>query len=403
MKVSIITPTHKPDHLEAAYASLREQSFDNWEWVLLPNRGGTLPEFTDGRIVTRPVAGEPSIGALKKQGFMQASGDVLVELDHDDLLVPDALALIVEHIRGADFAYSNTVEFNEDWTPYTYNAVFGWAYRPFVYQGHALLEGRAFAPTPAAFGYIWWAPNHVRAWTREGYARAGGHRDMTIGDDHDLLVRTYLTGKVEHIDQPLYLQRMYSGNTSRGEVNPVIQKTTRAIYRDNIQAIVRRWCELESLPLYDLGGAFNCPEGWEPVDLATGVDLRERWPWEDSSVGAFRAFDLLEHLPDKMHSLSEMHRCLVPGGWALTFTPSALGVGAFQDPTHCSYWVKNSFKYVTERSHAAFIRNETVRFQAMRLVEEFPNARCKEENMPYITADLVALKPGYRGPGKVLI
>ena len=163
-----------------------------------------------------------------------------------------------------------------------------------------------------------------------------------------------------------------------------------------------RECELADAPAYDLGGAFGSPGApWQRVDNDAKADvvcdLRERWPFEDGSVGAFRAVDIFEHLPDKLHTMSEVYRCLRPGGWLLSQTPSALGSGAFQDPTHCSYWVRNSFRYYTERQLAQYIRNTEQRFMAVRLFET-------QGDIPYVVADLISLKQDAgKFPGRRLI
>ena len=91
--------------------------------------------------------------------------------------------------------------------------------------------------------------------------------------------------------------------------------------------------------------------GWINVDICPPadqiVDLRERWPWEDSTVGHIRAHDIIEHLPDKIHTMNEMWRVLRPDGVADIIVPTTDGPGAWQDPTHCSYWNRNSFPYYT--------------------------------------------------------
>jgi predicted SAM-dependent methyltransferase len=90
------------------------------------------------------------------------------------------------------------------------------------------------------------------------------------------------------------------------------------------------------------------------------VDLSRRWPWADSSVTYIRAWDIIEHLPDKIHTMNEAHRVLVPGGIIEIKVPTTDGPGAWQDPQHCSFWNRNSFWYFTrgvaeyERFHEAY-------------------------------------------------
>ena len=46
-------------------------------------------------------------------------------------------------------------------------------------------------------------------------------------------------------------------------------------------------------------------------------------PFEDDSVGIFRAADFLEHIPREqvVPFMNEMWRCLAPGGWLISRTP----------------------------------------------------------------------------------
>jgi len=75
------------------------------------------------------------------------------------------------------------------------------------------------------------------------------------------------------------------------------------------------------------------------------ADLRVTWPWPDSSVDSIRADDIVEHLPDKIHTMNEAWRVLKPGGRIMITVPTTDGRGAWQDPQHCSYWNRNSFFY----------------------------------------------------------
>jgi SAM-dependent methyltransferase len=84
-----------------------------------------------------------------------------------------------------------------------------------------------------------------------------------------------------------------------------------------------------------------CP----PADII--ADLARPWPWEDSSIDEIRAYDIIEHLPNKQHTMNEAWRVLRPGGRFDIDVPTTDGRGAWQDPTHVSYWNRNSFLYYT--------------------------------------------------------
>lgn len=92
-------------------------------------------------------------------------------------------------------------------------------------------------------------------------------------------------------------------------------------------------------------------EGYCGVDRVPGpavdwvVDLSQPWPFQNDSVTDILAHDVIEHLPDKIHTMNEIHRVLVVGGCADIVVPTTDGRGAFQDPTHVSFWNRHSFFY----------------------------------------------------------
>jgi len=412
MKVSIITPTHDARFLVECYKSLRRQTIKDWEWIVVLNGKAKVEDVPDDprvRVVRFPgrVMG---VGHIKGFAFRQAKGDILLELDHDDLLTPDALAETIAAFADPEigFVYSDWADFADDGRPVTYRRAdtrpnwdaCGWKF----YDLKGIECVRAWEPSAAALSLVFYAPNHLRAWRRSVYEAAGGHSaNLEVADDHDLLVRTFLLSRMRHIPKCLYLYRVHKTNTWSPRTGS-ITSLTNAIRDRWLADLVLRECELDAVPCYDLGGAMNCPEGWTPVDVKQSkdgqptvvADLREPWPFPDGSVGAFRAVDFLEHIADKRFVMSEIHRCLRPNGWLLSQTPSTDGRGAWQDPTHVSFWNENAFWYWTRSSHAGYIENDDIRFIEQRLFTS-------SGDIPYVVADLQALKPGApRQPGRIL-
>jgi acetyltransferase-like isoleucine patch superfamily enzyme/SAM-dependent methyltransferase len=110
----------------------------------------------------------------------------------------------------------------------------------------------------------------------------------------------------------------------------------------------------------DLGcGARKAP-GFIGVDIfpAPGVDivadLSTAFPFEDNSVDELRAYDFIEHVPDRLRTMNEIWRVCKDGALVDLFVPSTDGRGAFQDPTHFSFWNVNSFQYFTVE-HPAYL------------------------------------------------
>lgn len=406
MLISIFTPTHDGKHLERLARSISAQTFANFEWVIVPNGPMQSAGMTGPKMRVVPYTGATqNIGELKHFAAAACKGDVLVEVDHDDELTPDCLMELAEAFGDGrtDFAYSNCCEI-KDGKPYRFSEKYGWRYRPFPWKGTMQAECVAFAPSPLSFSKIWYAPNHVRAWRRDFYHAIGGHNpSLAVLDDHDLLCRTYIAGKVKHIDRCLYVYHLHDGNTCKGARNAEIQTGTLAMHDKYIYRMVEKWCDLNGLRKIDLCGGHNAPAGYESVDLKGALitaDLNERWPFGDGEVGVFRAHDALEHLRSPMHTMREAYRCLFPQGWLLSQTPSTDGRGAFQDPTHVSFWNRNSFYYYCRSAQNKFI-DCPVRFQESRAKDFFQTHWHRTNNVPYVKADLV--KVAGRMPGLVEI
>lgn len=130
-----------------------------------------------------------------------------------------------------------------------------------------------------------------------------------------------------------------------------------------------------------------------PADIV--ADLSEPWPWPDSSVEAVVAHDVIEHIADRIHFMNELHRVMQVGAQATIVTPNASrGAGFFQDPTHKSPWVMNSFQYFQDDTFAhnrlAKSYGITARFKVTQLFE-LPYKDAHEEVWK-ITAVLEAVK-----------
>lgn len=412
MLTSIFTPTHDAQHLPRLARTIKDQTYTNYEWVVVPNGGVTYEDLNeianDPRVRIVPYSGETqNIGEIKKHACGFCRGEVLVEVDHDDELTPDCLAEIVKVFSDnkVDFAYSNCCEVMNG-KPFTYSEVYGWEYRPFRWHGLDLLEAVAFDPGPASFSKIWYAPNHVRAWRKAFYDRIGGHdASLDVCDDHDLLCRTYIHGTVRKIDKCLYVYHYTGSNTCKGDKNEKIQNMTLGIHDKYIYQMAEKWCDLEGLRKIDLCGGFDSPPGYESADRFGGdvfADLDDAWPFDDGAVGLFRAHDALEHLKDPVHVMKEAYRCLATSGWFLTQTPSTDGRGAFQDPTHVSFYNSNSFWYYTREQQARYI-NTPVKFQLNRIKNWHPSDWHAFHLITYVKADLLKFDPNGRTPGLVEI
>jgi SAM-dependent methyltransferase len=440
--ISVFTPLSLTGnrYIEAAYETLLTQIYKDWEWVVLENHGGSLPKKIrkDNRVRVYGDTQLEGIGALKRRCCELSKGEILFEFDHDDLLHEEALmaaraALLLKD--GADFVVSDFAEFHsETWAPNTYRADCGWTNYPVTFQGHALLAQPNPPITPQNLRRVEWAPNHLRAWRTEAYWKVGGHNpELPVIDDHELIVRGYLAGlKYVHIPKCLYFYRVHQQQTVT-QKNQLIQELTGQIYDKYIFELAEKFCDdnvqtkpgqYAPLRKIDLCGGIDTYKDYEPIDKTTGYDLDlPQWgkagrvapaSIEDNSVGVIRAFDAVEHLKHPIHTMNEAYRVLAPGGFLFISVPSTDGRGAFQDPTHVSFWNENSFWYYTRASHSRYVPESKARFQVAKLRSYFPGDTLDEKGnlvpgfhrqnaIPYVEAHLIALKPGYAPMGEVLI
>lgn len=246
--ISYTTPIYNTrEKLYETYESLRQQTYINWEWVL-------VNDSTDGgrtlKIAEDIAAHDPrvkvydfreksggNIGEVKWRANCMAKGFILAELDHDDLLVPwcteDLYKASKKHPE-AGFFFNDTLEVNENWEYQTYPEGFAFAYgsyRDEEYNGQMVKVANQHNINPKTIRHIVGVPNHVRAWRRSTYFEIGGHnRNLAIADDYELIVRTFLKTITCKIPKLGYVQFLYNNATGQN---------THDLARADIQRRVR--------------------------------------------------------------------------------------------------------------------------------------------------------------------
>lgn len=246
--ISYFTPIYNTgDTLFNTYQSLLNQTYDNWEWVL-------VNDSTDGgktlKIAESIAAKDPrvqlydfreksggNIGEVKWRCCAMAKGFILAELDHDDLLVPwctEDLYKAAKKHPEAGFFFNDTLEVDENWNSLTYPEGFALgygSYRKEEYAGKIMDISNQQNINPKTIRHIVGVPNHVRAWRRSTYFEIGGHnRNLTIADDYELIIRTFLKTITCKIPKLGYVQFLY--NNANGQ-------NTHNLSRADIQRRVR--------------------------------------------------------------------------------------------------------------------------------------------------------------------
>ena len=267
LKFSLITPEHNPGNivfLLELYDSICQQTYENWEWVLYLNNQcipANIPDIIKNNPKVKLFRTEEknsNIGAIKKLAFACGTGDVLVEVDHDDILIPDCLEKLNAAYQDDEtgFVYSDSAVLHMEDKFIPYNGSYGWNFRMFDWKDKQLYAMSSFRPTSQSIGFIWYAPDHVRSWRTSVYIELGGHNpELSICDDHELCIRTYLKTKMVHIPEVLYIYRITGDNTWL-ERSDAIQIKTVELQRQYARELAERDADLKSL-FARLDAAFN--------------------------------------------------------------------------------------------------------------------------------------------------
>lgn len=189
-----------------------------------------------------------SIGEVKRNAFMIAKGDILVELDHDDELTVDALQLIDSAFKSnkeVGFVYSDWCEILPDGNSGRYPDGWGFGYgSDYWSEEHGVWVMSAPEINPTTMKHIVSAPNHVRAWRADVYRKLNGHNPAyVVADDYELVVRTFLETKFLHINKLLYKQHI-GPSTAQRQRNALIQDLVTEISSRYSDMIDSRFKEL---------------------------------------------------------------------------------------------------------------------------------------------------------------
>lgn len=251
--ISVVTTTYctPPQVLARTWASLRRQTFTDWEWVVLDDSPDGDNETwrqlygfaADDRYRITLLRGvhDGRIGTVKRRAFGAATGDVLVELDHDDQLEPDALEHVAQAFADPDvgFCWSDWCEINPAGESCRYPDGWAWGYGCDRWErGVWALSVPVLNRT--TLSHIVSAPNHLRAWRASTYHAIGGHDPaLDVADDYDLCVRTALATECVHLPHMLY--RQHVGQTTQRQRNQRIQQLVAEIHERHTPALDERF------------------------------------------------------------------------------------------------------------------------------------------------------------------
>lgn len=263
--VSYFTPIYNTgDKLWRTYFSLKNQTYSDWEWVMVNDSsdGGKTLKIAEAiaaidyrvKVYDFREKSKGIIGESKYRAACLTKGAWLAELDHDDVLTENCTIDIVKAANkfpDAGFIYNDSVEVTEDLQSLTYGPGFSLgygAYRKVQYGNLTWDVAITSNINPKTIRHIVGVPNHVRAWRRDVYFAIGGHnRDLSVADDYELIVRTFLHTRMVKVPTLGYIQFIYNDTTGRNthDLSRMdIQRRVRSIMYHYNEKIYERFKEL---------------------------------------------------------------------------------------------------------------------------------------------------------------
>lgn len=259
------------DRILRPLRSLQRQAYTNWEWVIWDDspesdHGSTMASLLkfadqDPRIRVYKTKHDGHIGTLKRMACGLARGSILLELDHDDDLHPMALAWLSDASKKhpeCDFFYSNCIEvFEDNYEARSYGDGFAFGHGSQMNFWHEDQDKKGSwqvhmcvaPPNDKTVTHLVGLPNHFRAWRRSFYWSIGGHADLSVADDYDLLIRSMKSKKPVdvsnwcHIMAPAYIQYFSrEGQTFTFKRNGLIQHSVNWL---------RHLAGLRDMPIHD--------------------------------------------------------------------------------------------------------------------------------------------------------
>jgi len=291
--VSYFTPTYNTgEKLWEVFDCLKRQTYNNWEWVVVndSNDNGKTENILNSIAKTDPRVkvyqfkknSEGIIGDVKYKAACLCEGAFLAELDHDDFITEDCTNDIIQaanRFPECGFFYGDSVELGWNWEPYKYPEGFCYGYgkyRQEYYKDHLLEVVDTPNINPITIRHIVGVPNHIRVWRRSTYFEAGGHnRYLSIADDYELIVRTFLITRFCKIPKLTYLQHIYSDSKAENT-----HETTRADIQRRVRTIALHYNDKIKDRFEELGLA-----DWAygtPVDRLNS--LTPRWGKEEQAA-----------------------------------------------------------------------------------------------------------------------
>ena len=227
---SLFTPSYNSyNKILRVYKSLQKQTLLDWEWVIIDDSPDDLnfqflrDKFLhDARIrFYRRSINNGSIGNVKNETIGLCRGKYLVEMDHDDELMPYVLqesADLFNTNPSIGFIYYDCACVYENGTNQWYGDFICKGYGGYYSQKYED-KWRLVYITPninnITMSHLVCCPNHPRIWRRDLLLSMGSYCEyLPICDDYEILLRTVVSTNIAKIHKLGYMQYMNDSNNN---------------------------------------------------------------------------------------------------------------------------------------------------------------------------------------------
>lgn len=354
--ISIVIPAYNQHELTLdCITAIRKHTNQDCEIIIIDN-GSTPPikQPYTGFIETIIIRNEENLGFPKavNQGIQSAKGEYIILLNNDVIVTPGWADKLINALDQFDIvgpmtnycaglqkvqipAYSNEDELNK--------SAGEWAGE---YEGET-------QPVNFIIGFC-------MAFKKSLFEEVGEFDESLwpcSGEEVDFCYRAKQSGYTVGIVKDCYVHHEGS------QTFQIMDVDYQEICERNDKHLAEKWGnnfwkqEIEKVKTpgvrLNLGCGYRKIEGYINIDNRAIVepdllcDVTLGLPYSENSVDEIRAYDFMEHIPigKVIPVMEEFYRVLKSNGILEIFVPSTDSRGAFQDPTHVSFWNKNSFFY----------------------------------------------------------
>jgi glycosyltransferase involved in cell wall biosynthesis len=250
---SIFTTTFNSfEKILRAFKSIQSQTLTNWEWVIIDDSPDDKnfqylkkQLLADSRVrIYRRFENNGYIGNVKNESVSLCRGQYVLELDHDDEILPfvleESVSLFSEK-PDIGFIYMDFINIYENGDNFWYGKHICKGYGSYYCQKYNDKWVYVYI-TPninnITLSHLVCCPNHPRIWRKDVLLSIGNYCEyLPICDDYEILLRTVLNTKIAKIHKFGYIQYMNNENNNfslirNAEINRIGPNYISPLYYD---------------------------------------------------------------------------------------------------------------------------------------------------------------------------